>query len=660
MSKSMQDSKSNYEESWLSLQDDIDDNREENSKYYSLDIERDNEKDELDETNKNGKQEEQEETKPKEKTKSPITSPGSSHKTDSSSSPILSPSKTKSLKYENESYFKSSSASISTMMSANIDSIPVIVKISYFNDQENSMLVETQIYKYEISEIIEKNYCPFFVDFYGVNSCFNCTKFVVNQEKNQRVSRKTNINRELQTLLFLEKTQGFTLHEFLRKNIIPDNANKLGYFNAYIKSFRVSTETEIRSNFSYSIVDITFQLLWVLYCFRQRRIRHNDMHFSNIFIEELPNITEFVFEFESPNKSKRVFRMKSKYMIKVYDFDNACVYGNENVSRNVKLDGPFCEKTGHCNYFSLRGDLFKFLIEFSRYINDCFIINPPDQSNINLIRDFISSIMMVDFNRTPGFFTGARDRDGNRIQPIYMSARIKKLQPMIKNGRLMYMQNLTEEELNSIEVCIEKFLNVKWVNSPFSFVENTHEKTHENIIRIPRKTIPSWNPTTVATQINKVKEYEMRNVVYERKTWIFNDVETYKFNKYFKELFEYEIGYFRESYDKNKEFHSLITEYIQKKNTYITENIIIACRLLSNPIYHQIQSKPFNMDFDESDIEGVYRENKEYRVQSPSREYVIGHMLRFEYHRFINDVNKIIGDIWFTFNGKLPISLPRL
>jgi hypothetical protein len=104
------------------------------------------------------------------------------------------------------------------------------------------------------------------------------------------------------------------------------------------------------------ILSLVFIAVYTLNCFANIGLRHNDLHFGNIFVEDLRTYTDFYFKVEDG----KIIKVKTRYIPKIYDFDRGSIL-SPLVPRNIMLDYAYCKKVGTCNADSPKYDLFTFI-----------------------------------------------------------------------------------------------------------------------------------------------------------------------------------------------------------------------------------------------------------------------------------------------------------
>ena len=178
-----------------------------------------------------------------------------------------------------------------------------------FNALNNSLLVEEQIYKNVISNLLNLNRTPHLVRYIG--SYTNCSLNLDHLNSVARLEFKSELEKiratnqydiSKATVIVLAKSSGRTLADYF--NTLNDDDKLI----------------------------IVFQLLYTILCFKNMSLKHNDLHFGNIFVEEFKHPRPFYYKLNG-----YMFSIKTRYSINIYDFDRGSVY-HPSVERNMELD----------------------------------------------------------------------------------------------------------------------------------------------------------------------------------------------------------------------------------------------------------------------------------------------------------------------------------
>jgi hypothetical protein len=217
----------------------------------------------------------------------------------------------------------------------------VIIKTSYpsllpFN---NSLDVEKAIYENIISKLVNKSYTPGVISYLGTLNCKKYPEIPVSQLRKYTTEKKAiddsrlyNTN-NLPSLLVLERSTGIQLEKF----------------------FTLETTAK-------DLVPVIFIVIYTLWCFANIGLRHNDLHFGNIFVEDVGKEITLFFHIERD----KIIKVKTRYIPKIYDFDRGAIRYS-SVPRNVMLDVDFCRRIGECNGLNPKYDLFTFIYILHRH-----------------------------------------------------------------------------------------------------------------------------------------------------------------------------------------------------------------------------------------------------------------------------------------------------
>jgi hypothetical protein len=97
-------------------------------------------------------------------------------------------------------------------------------------------------------------------------------------------------------LLILERGKGENLHEWMRHNKLDDN-----------------------------FLSIMFQIMWTLEVFNRIGIRHNDIHFGNVWIDKLDKPRYFIYFLDD----ETYFAVPVYHVVKIFDFDRAGIWSEK-------------------------------------------------------------------------------------------------------------------------------------------------------------------------------------------------------------------------------------------------------------------------------------------------------------------------------------------
>lgn len=468
-----------------------------------------------------------------------------------------------------------------------------VVKVSYiikidddFNNIINNLDVESQIYKYAVPEIIK--YTPFIINSYGYYNCNlieykklnEVMKGAKDYDGDNNLSDIQQGNSEVMKLLLLEKSSGNTFHKFL-------------------SSGDYSQET---------LNIVLFQLFWTIHVMNRLNVKHNDLHHSNIFVDVLKEEITLYFKI---NDDKYV-KMTTKYLLRIYDFDTSYSIGYQEIDRNLG-DSNTIQQYINMVYGEIKDEkLYKMFVKNF----DFFIVcqNFPYNNNlVTLINNYKESSGNIEESVDDILKDKLKDVI-NIIDKLNLINKNKDINTSVLKKLLSITTNI--EVVSSIKegvICFELPNKKK--------IEYTNPKTTESKLY-------SYKP--VEKRFEEIKKMNLNE------TYIDKCIDNFV-NGFHNHTIEYS---YLLGYDKLKaNARNLFYLYINKRNPdflyskQISNDILMACVLLSSPIYHKIMNN--HSIYKEQIKDAFYR-----KFPSP------------------NLTRSIISDIWNTFDNTLPIILP--
>ena len=109
------------------------------------------------------------------------------------------------------------------------------------------------------------------------------------------------------------------------------------------------------------VLDVLFQIAYLMLVFKDLGLMHNDLHLGNVFIKSLgaePRYLTFGLQ-----QSLAVGR-NIRFFVSVFDFDYGAKADTSycpKIMENTKLNQDQCPKTGRCSNFRENADWYKFL-----------------------------------------------------------------------------------------------------------------------------------------------------------------------------------------------------------------------------------------------------------------------------------------------------------
>lgn len=202
----------------------------------------------------------------------------------------------------------------------------VVLKISYSNRDNLGLVYESMVYRYLTEKLVFKHITPcissYVTSFRGV--CEKMRNYLLTDSSMGPVTNEINVT-------MTEWLAGKSISQLLKENYI----------------------------FSYEdIVSIVFQVAWTCHSMNKVGCTHNDLHAGNVFITTLKEKTPFTFFIKEDGTH---FRLNTRYIIKIYDFDRSYV---EELGLNPILSQSYEESVGAGNYIKSETDITLFLCRF--------------------------------------------------------------------------------------------------------------------------------------------------------------------------------------------------------------------------------------------------------------------------------------------------------
>jgi len=143
---------------------------------------------------------------------------------------------------------------------------------------------------------------------------------------------------------------------------------------------------------------ILFQILYALLQMQYLRVMHNDLHFLNMLVQELPETVSDTYDVLG-----KTYRVPVKYRVYIFDWDMAY---SEELGPNKKLDEYMCPDLGICNKFTPKRDLYTILCSIITtpvpdYMKQMAARMVPQFSSLRDLENFQCS---VNTNKDPALF----------------------------------------------------------------------------------------------------------------------------------------------------------------------------------------------------------------------------------------------------------------
>ena len=198
---------------------------------------------------------------------------------------------------------------------------------------------EAKMYK-KIYKLIIDGICPNFIPYVGFAECTKdeILKSIPDKDKqefgNNLIFGNKDIDLSVNILITARPENNITLQKFL----INDNIS------------------------NYDKKCVILQCLYTLYVLRTEKIRHNDLHFSNILISIHEKPVKYLFIM---SKDKREwFYVKTRYVPLFFDWDMSY---NKKLGKNEKIDNYLCAAYNICSTEDKYFDTYTFLCHIKEF-----------------------------------------------------------------------------------------------------------------------------------------------------------------------------------------------------------------------------------------------------------------------------------------------------
>lgn len=325
----------------------------------------------------------------------------------------------------------------------------IIFKISYpsLDMLDNSLDVEKAIYKAVIMNLVNNRHTPGLISYLGEITCDSAIPVLpVDLESKYRGSlgaidtNEYNIS-ESPDILVLEMSKGVKLAQ-------------------WINNTRTLKE----------LLGVIFIVIYTLTCFQMVLLRHNDLHFENIFVEDIGRDITLFFQI----KPGEIVSVVTRYIPKIYDFDRGAIL-NPSVPDNFLLDASLCADVGTCNDPNILFDFFSFLLNLW-----LFVINQiDDNSIINTIKQFIYKCVTREWLIST--YETYKDKHPHLLRPNNLPTEVKQ----IKNTKLQPSGQPVGEMVTPV-VALHLLYTSNWgVNTPFMLLNTSVPISRELLFTLP-------------------------------------------------------------------------------------------------------------------------------------------------------------------------------
>jgi hypothetical protein len=342
----------------------------------------------------------------------------------------------------------------------------VIFKVTYEprSPLDNSLQVEIAIYRNIITNLVNNRNTPHVTSYLGFQKCTASLKIPADQSKHYYDQLKS-IKEDTDESGFI-----LDLYDTTKANLlITERSSGKELFKW------LNMETTLRD-----LLSIIFQVLYTLNCFARIGLQHNDLHYNNIFIEDMG---QPITLFYKRNPTEYV-ELTTRYIAKIYDWDRGSIL-HPAVPMNLELTGSYCGAYGTCEYYNPKFDYFQFIA----FLHQDVLNELVDPSIKPIVKNWF--IKLVDWKW------------------------YSKLYDRAITHKLGYLEHPTDAELKPVREALRLFVDHKWDDSPFTIRNGSGSDLLPEIFFHPpdelTRTLDMWYPTSESTHQNRIideTEYE--------------------------------------------------------------------------------------------------------------------------------------------------------
>ncbi len=190
------------------------------------------------------------------------------------------------------------------------------------------------------------------------------------------------------------------LMEEARQSIMPRGESKYDFDEMHVLLTERSKGKELYkyvSSDSLSWTDwqpILFQIIYTIQCFIEFGFMHNDLHTGNMFVDEIPETTFYYFVFFPSSAGAggelKLFKIRTKYFLRIYDFDFATSAAKNPVNTKVRSLSWLCQELGICQEVNWYTDLYRSISSIAKKVE----LRPMKE----WLANFIESETLNDMN----------------------------------------------------------------------------------------------------------------------------------------------------------------------------------------------------------------------------------------------------------------------
>ena len=218
----------------------------------------------------------------------------------------------------------------------------VVYKVSFASTDpsDNSLDVESQVYKKVTNTVIERCWSPHVMLMIASASCENFMDQLSDYYNHYRGNLPPYLSNFISEQLNLVESRKGHKYDFNRLNVLVLEQGQGASFSDWMK---------LNHSFD-DYVKVFFQVFYTLAVFNEIGLQQNDLHVGNVWVDNLRTPRWFTYSISAD----RHVRIYTRWMVKIYDFDRATKYPTPYnrvsiVNTYIARDSSLCYAYGQCN-----------------------------------------------------------------------------------------------------------------------------------------------------------------------------------------------------------------------------------------------------------------------------------------------------------------------
>ena len=217
---------------------------------------------------------------------------------------------------------------------------------------DNSLLVEIDVYRTVVNDILRRRLSPHVVVYYG---SWECRQFARRLEEQLAYYRYGVANSTASRLLAATRAVANVEYDVQRAHVL--------LLERGIGVPLVEWATTARTADDWRAM--LWQVLYTVEVFNRIGLRHNDLHLGNVWMQQTgsgdPPMTAYVLGVNASTARDLYAVPRASHSALIYDFDFAYLSSRPGVARNNRIDQDTCRRVGVCNRDNAKFDAIVFL-----------------------------------------------------------------------------------------------------------------------------------------------------------------------------------------------------------------------------------------------------------------------------------------------------------